>query len=558
MSKRTQQKPDGRAPQPVSKTPAPAAQTPPPAPPPKATRARDKTPPPAVKTPAPAVKTPPSAPPPKARPPTKTPPPAPARKSALPNRSRTSFNLQDFGDGDEIAPARKKNLSRRGFIGRATAALGAFLLAREGAVHAAAGAAAPAPASPKYCPFRAAGVPKPAADSPVGEEWWRAVRARFDLKPDRVYFNTGTTGPIPVSVRAARERVERELAEDPGADTLRFFVHEDVRAAVARAVNADPDEIALARSTTEGLNIFAFGLDLRRGDEILIGSQEHSAAVNPFKELEARVGVKTVRVELPVPAGALDGGQIVDAYRKAITPRTRLIVASHVTYKSGLALPVKALAELAHSRGLLISVDGVQAFGALPLDLPSLGVDHYASGGQKWLLAGTGTGFTWIRRDIQSRVRTLTGWYNPYSTYPNLNPHSARRYEQTGQKNVAGIHGIIEALAFRHVVGPARIEARVRQLAARLQTGLRAIKGAEVWTPADPALSAGLTAFTLEGPAPEAVVKALHARRVTIRSVELDGKTALRVSTHFFNSPDEVDFLLSLLRDFAGKHELPA
>ncbi|MDR1281540.1 MAG: aminotransferase class V-fold PLP-dependent enzyme [Opitutaceae bacterium] len=443
--------------------------------------------------------------------------------------------------------------SRRQFIGRSAAAtFGAIAfggLSLRGQPAAPAEQSAPA----KYCPFRAAGI-KPPAGEP-DETWWRQVRARFDLRADRIYLNTGTTGPIPISVREARERVEHELAEDPGADTLRLFTHEPPREALAKAVNADADDIILTRSTTEGLNIFAFGLDLRRGDEVLLGSQEHSAAINPFRELEERIGIKTVRVELPVP-NALDREQIVEAYRRAITPRSRLVVASHVTYKSGLALPIRDLADLAHSRGLLISVDGAQSFGVLPLDLPALGIDHYAAPGQKWLLAGTGTGFSWIRRDLQPLVRTLTGWHDPESTRPGA--HTARRYEQTGQKNVAGISGIVEALAFRRLVGPERIETRIRSLATHLRRGLAEIKPVEIWTPSDPALSAGLTAFTPGGLSPKAVAKALQERHLAVRTVELDGKEALRVSTHFFNSPDDVDTLLAHLRDFAGKPALLA
>lgn len=439
-------------------------------------------------------------------------------------------------------------VSRRRFLGRSAAlalgtlAFGSFSLRSESST---------SPAAPKYCPFRAAGIRPP--DGVPDEAWWRSVRARFDLRTDRIYLNTGTTGPIPTSVREARERVEREIAEDPGADTLRLFSHEPTRKALAKAVNADADDIILTHSTTEGLNIFAFGLDLRHGDEVILGSQEHSAAINPFRELEDRIGIKIVWVDLPVPS-TLSQEQIIDAYRRAITPRSRLIAASHVTYKSGLALPIKELAELAHSHGLLISVDAAQSFGSLVLDLPALGVDHYAAPGQKWLLAGTGTGFSWIRRDLQPRVRTLTGWHDPDSPRPEA--HTARRYEQTGQRNVAGASGIVEALAFRQLVGPERIEARNRELASRLQHGLREIKGAGLWTPATPSLNAGLIAFTLDGLPPKAVAKTLQERSITVRTVEVDKKEALRASTHFFNSPDDVDALLASLRDFAGKPAL--
>ncbi|MDR2844933.1 MAG: aminotransferase class V-fold PLP-dependent enzyme [Puniceicoccales bacterium] len=442
-------------------------------------------------------------------------------------------------------------LSRRQFIGRtAAAAVGAALLPHGTATAEPAPTTLPEPPK-KYCPFRAAGVKAPATPTAPTEEWWQGVRARFDLKPEVTFLNAGTVGPIPISVREARARVEREIAEDPGTYASRIFSFEDVRKHIASFVNGDIDEIAITRSTTEGLNIFAFGLDWKSGDEVILANQEHSGAINPFKALEQRNGIKIKWVDLPVPV-TLTKEQIIAAYERAITPRTKLIVASHVTYKSGLLLPIKELAELAHAHGLLISVDGAQALAALPVDVRALGVDHYAAPGQKWLLAGTGTGFTWIRKDIQERVRTLTGWYDPQFNSPRVNLHSARRYEQTGQKNVAGSNSIVEAVAFNKVVGPARIEGRIRHLAARLKSGLSAIKEVQLWTPESPTLSAGLTAFTLGKLSSDALVAALRKDNIYVRTIPFEGKTGVRASTHIYNSPEEVDRFLERLRGYAS------
>ena len=110
---------------------------------------------------------------------------------------------------------------------------------------------------------------------------------------------------------------------------------------------------------------------------------------------------------MPSPPESVD--QIVKIYERAMTPKTRLIMVSHMTYVTGLITPIKALADLAHSKGALISVDGAHPLGMLDLDLKATGIDHYAAAGQKWLLAGTGSGVCYVKRDVQDKVWPLMG-----------------------------------------------------------------------------------------------------------------------------------------------------
>ena len=193
---------------------------------------------------------------------------------------------------------------------------------------------------------------------------WDELRAGFDLEPALTYLNTGTLGALPRRVRETRARAELDFAHDPPHVQTQALL-DKVRRGLAGLTNGSPDDIAITRNTTEGLNLFAAGLELRPGDEIIVSSEEHNAAIAPYRALERRAGIKLVRVALPV-GESVDHDQILEAYRRAITPRTRVLVASHVAYRSGVAMPLRELAALAHSRGILISVDGAQAFGILP------------------------------------------------------------------------------------------------------------------------------------------------------------------------------------------------
>ncbi len=152
-----------------------------------------------------------------------------------------------------------------------------------------------------------------------------------------------------------------------------------------------------------------------------------------------------------------------------MTPRTKMIMVSHMTYVTGLVTPIKALSDLAHSKGALISVDGAHPLGMLDLDLKSTGIDHYAAAGQKWLLAGTGTGVCYVKRDVQDCIWPLMGYADLKTTNdPKASSYGARKYELGGQRSVPGFMAMAEAMDFHEAIGKKNVEARVRQLSTKL------------------------------------------------------------------------------------------
>jgi hypothetical protein len=201
--------------------------------------------------------------------------------------------------------------------------------------------------------------------------WWR-VRSQFNLVDGLTFMNNGTLGPVPKVVQDENDRVAREIGSDPTNGYRNEELHEK-RKGLARFVGAAPEEIAYTRSTTEGMNIFAHGIDWREGDEILMCNHEHDGGVEPYLMLEKRRGVKIRRVDVPSPPSSAD--QIVSIYENAITPKTRAIMVSHVTYVTGLVMPMKGLSEMARRKGVLTSVDGAHPLGMMDLDLHDIGCD---------------------------------------------------------------------------------------------------------------------------------------------------------------------------------------
>jgi len=385
----------------------------------------------------------------------------------------------------------------------------------------------------------ALGLAELKASGPLDEAYWWKVRSQFNIVDGMTFMNNGTEGPVPRLVTEANERVFREIAEDPSNNYRREEV-DKVRARIAEFVGAAAEEIAVTRSTTEGMNIFTHGLDWKAGDEVVYGTHEHGGGIGVYTTLTKRLGIKVNLVQIPAPPQSVD--QLVGLYEKAITPRTKVLMVSHITYVTGLISPVKELTELAHRKGILISVDGAHPLGMLQLDMKGSNFDHYSAAGQKWLMCGTGTGVCFVKRELQDRVWPLMG-------PPGDPKDGAKKYESFGQRDVPSALGMMAALDLQLAIGRKNVEERVRFLSTRLRSGLKEIPGVKLWTSNDPQLAAGLTSFTVRDIPMANVQKAIwNHDRIYIRTMATGNLNSCRAATHIYNMPSEVDHLIASVK----------
>ena len=274
-------------------------------------------------------------------------------------------------------PGTAANVSRRHF-------LGAFAAGSAGALLAGGASRVDARAS-------IASMEQAQAEAMPDKDFWAKVRREFLISDELAYMNSGTLGPMPKPVFYTVVDGYRSLAADPGRENPRQEDAQDIlRQKLASFVGADPGEVALTRNTTEGMSFIANGLDLEAGDEVLCSFHEHPGGLEPWKIKAKRHGV--VVKELPFPIPASDPSEILNRFEDAISPRTRVISFSHITFPTGCMLPVKELAALARPRGVLTLVDGAHAIGMMDLDMHDLGADFYASSPYKWMGAPVGTG----------------------------------------------------------------------------------------------------------------------------------------------------------------------
>jgi selenocysteine lyase/cysteine desulfurase len=423
------------------------------------------------------------------------------------------------------------NVSRRQFLGgSAAAAVGAWSAGSLGSAIVDAqgrgrGNAAPAPTLASLKTM-----------DPADEAFWRVVRKEYNIVDGLTYMNNGTLGPMPRPVLEANVRYLNDAAIDPHA----LASTEPVREKIAAFIGANADEVVLNRSTTEGMKQFTGGLELKAGDEILTSTHEHPGGRDPWRAREKRHGLKVVEVAIPAPAESVD--QIVGLFEKAITPRTRVLMVSHISFVTGLVSPMKALGEMAHRHGLLFSVDAAHALGMLQLNMHEYGIDHYSAAGQKWLMAGTGTGVAYFKKDIQDKV-----WSDMASANENAT-QGARKFERSGQRNVPSALGMGDAADFQMLIGKKNVEARVKQMALRLKTGLKDIPGAKIYTPMSADLSGGLTTFSVRDVPKANVLKVLMDKYGVYIPQSGYNEFSCRASTHIYTLPSDVDRLLEGVR----------
>lgn len=365
-----------------------------------------------------------------------------------------------------------------------------------------------------------------------------AARALFpSLAQGKLYLNHAGTSPLSTRVVAAMtEYLQRRSAGmiDTYPDDCTMV--ERCRAAVARLVNAEsPGRIAFQASTSDAINVLASGLPWQSGDSILLGAIEFPANVYPYLNLRSR-GVSIDHLEAP------DGCITTDLIASRITPRTRLVALSAVQYLSGYRADLRAIGALCRSKGITFAVDGIQAVGAVRVDVQRQNVDFLAAGAQKWQMGPHGSGILYLTEDLQSRIRQRSlGWLaveDPWRFYDYDQPlaSSARRYEG-GSMNMPGLWGLDAAIGTILEFGPDRIESHILSITGELIERLRGISGVSLLTPAEADQRAGIVTVALES--------AQHASRSYERLVSRgltiavrEGK--LRYSPHFYNSMDDV------------------
>lgn len=372
-------------------------------------------------------------------------------------------------------------------------------------------------------------------------------RTEFPITEHCTYLNHASTSPLPKRSLDTVYRffLGRHESGDP-RDEECFAVYRRARSSVARLLGGDPRRVALTFNTSTGLNIVAHGLDLRSGDNIIVGEREFPANVWPWLNLR-RKGVEARFI--PMPGGRLE----VEAIRQAMDRRTRIVAASLVQFSSGYRLDLSSLAELCHRDSVWLAIDATQAAGAVAIEPDREGIDFLAAAGPKWLMSPQGTGFLYSsKKGLAALEPPYIGWLGVKGSddFQHLLDFSrplhddARRLE-VGSLPIQDFYGMESSLGLLLEVGIRRIEERRMELADQLIFALER-RGYPLLGSTERVRRSGIVAFTR--PNASALATSLAGREIYVSARE----GAIRVSPHFYNTEEEIERFIAALDDEGG------
>ena len=367
-----------------------------------------------------------------------------------------------------------------------------------------------------------------------------AVRRLLPATGAGIYLNAGTCGPMPAETqRVMDEQSARELAvgrahPDLWPEALQRM--DEARSAVAATLVADPSDVALTHSTTDGMNLVISSLTWAAGDRVVTSSHEHPGALGPLWALRDRLGVE---IEVVDVGDGGDADAVVAEFARALERPARALVVSHVLWTTGAVLPLARLGALARAAGTVSVIDGAQSAGAIPVVLEDLGVDAYAVPAQKWLLGPEGMGALWVRRGLADALTPATAGYLSYATPAMATLHpGARRFEATGFHRPS-VTGFARSLGWLSMyVGLPWAQERAARLAAAAFDRLTAIPGVRMVSPRS--TLGTLVTFRIDGWTAMAALPELGSRAFAIIR-DLPPIDALRISVGFWNTEAELD-----------------
>ena len=369
-----------------------------------------------------------------------------------------------------------------------------------------------------------------------GEKFWLSVREQFLMPPDLGVMNAANLCPSPAPVLEAMYRSTKDMDGDPSFDNRRKMSagKEETRKLVAGFLRATPEEIVLTRNTSEANNLVSNGLDLKAGDEVIIFADNHPSNGRAWTEKAKRFGYTVTTISQPNPHPGPE--YYVEAVKKAVTARTRVLAFTHHTSTVGDVLPAKELCQLARERGVLTLVDGACTVGMLDLDLSDMQPDFYSGSAHKWPCGPKEVGVLYVNTRAQANLHPSI-----ISAYPGAIGIS-RTMEALGQRDEPAIIGFGESIAFQTKIGRRAIEERSRSLGQALIAGLRRIDGVKIWTHADPSRSGAVVSFQPGTLDVSKLSAALYQNdRIGCATRGGSDRPGIRFSPHIYNTMAEVD-----------------
>lgn len=379
------------------------------------------------------------------------------------------------------------------------------------------------------------------------DEFWKAIQQSFAQSDEFINLENGYFSPTPLPVLNAFVENNRMVNANSS-----FYMRrrkdddrERVRKELAEFAGVNADEVALMRSTTDGLNVLIHGLPLKAGDEMVLSNQDYDSMMEAFKQRAQREGIVLKTIDLPLQPA--NDEEVVNVYEKAITPKTRLLLVTHMIHLTGHLLPVKKVCEMAHAKGVEVMVDGAHAFAHIDFKIPDLDCDYYAASLHKWLCNPLGAGILWVKKEHIEKVWPLFGETSRPKT-------DIRKFERFGTQNTAIQLSLSAAIKFHTIIGSNRKMARLRWLKNYWVEQLSKVDGVSFNTPLQNERTGAIANFALRGFTPVQLSNALYdSYKIFTVGIETPAVNGVRVTPHLYTTQQHLDALISAVKELAKK-----
>ena len=373
------------------------------------------------------------------------------------------------------------------------------------------------------------------------EDFWTEVRGAFTIDRNIINLNNGHVSPAPLIVQEAMRRYLDYSNMGPWHTMINVLERqvETVRRRIAETAGCDSEEIAITRNASESLENAQYGIDLKRGDEVLTTNQDYPRMLNTFRQRERREGIVLKTISFPVPPPSMD--DLYNRFEQAVTPKTKLILVCHITNRTGQIFPIKRICEMAHARNIPVIVDGAHAFNHFPFKISELDCDYYGVSLHKWTCAPVGTGFLYVRKS-----RIASTWSLMASTDKQVG--DIRKFEEIGTHPAANYDAISEALIFNENIGIDRKAARLRYLRDRWAHRLAQNPKCRILHSADPAQSCGIGFLSFQGADFQKIHDALWTKySIVTAAVGHAEYSGLRITPHVYSTLRDIDYFADMV-----------
>jgi selenocysteine lyase/cysteine desulfurase len=383
-------------------------------------------------------------------------------------------------------------------------------------------------------------------DLATEEDFWYYIQQSFTVSPSLINLNNGGVSPAPKTVQDAMKRYYDYCNEAPSYYMWRELDRgrEPLRKNLARLANCSPEEIAMNRNASEGLETIIFGLPLKAGDEVVACKQDYPNVINAYKQRELREGIKMIWVNLELPSE--DENYLVQQFVNAFTAKTKLVNITHIINWNGQILPVKKIAQEAHKRGIEVMVDGAHSFMHFDFSIPDLDADYFATSLHKWMYAPIGSGMLYVKKE---KIKNI---YPLFATSDNPLKDDIRKFENLGTRPFFIEQAIGKAIEFHEMIGSERKEKRLHYLKNYWMEKIKHLPGIRLNTSLHPKWGCAIGNVGFEGKKTADLDSFLLEKyRVHVVGIEWENIHGIRVTPNVYTTTKNLDTLVEGITAFA-------